>query len=99
MLFAIYAIDRTDAPGLRPATRPDHLVFIESLGKRIVLAGPLLTPDGSAPIGSLVILEAADLAAAQAVAAEDPYSKVDLFSSVTITPFRAVYQNVTETPS
>ena len=39
-------------------------------------------------IGSMVILEAADRAAAEAWAANDPYKKAGLFTSVEITPWK-----------
>jgi uncharacterized protein YciI len=40
--------------------------------------------------GSLLIIEADDIAAAQALAAEDPYSKAGLFSDVRIEAWKKV---------
>jgi uncharacterized protein YciI len=40
--------------------------------------------------GSMLIVEAADLAAAKAFSAADPYTTAGLFESVEIRPFRVV---------
>jgi len=93
MLFVLTAIDRTDAPGLRLANRPEHRAYLESLGNKLFLAGPLLAPDGVTPIGSLVILDAADLTEAEALAAGDPFAKIGLFASTTISPYQVVFHN------
>jgi uncharacterized protein YciI len=52
-------------------------------------AGPLLD-DAGEMIGSLVILDVADMAAAQAWAANDPYAKAGLFESVDLIPWKKV---------
>ena len=94
MLFALHAIDRTDVPGLRAATRPEHLVYLKGFGTKIVLAGPLLGADGTTPIGSLVVFDAGDLAEAEAMVAGDPYSKAGLFATVTVAALRVGIQNL-----
>ncbi len=93
MLFSIRCIDRADAPGLRAATRPVHIEYLTSLGKRIVLAGPLLAEDAATPIGSQLIVEAPDRAGAVELAAGDPYAKAGLFAETVIEPFRLVFIN------
>ena len=52
-------------------------------------AGALLDGDGEM-CGSLLILDVADRAAADAWAADDPYAKAGLFSDVTIKPWNRV---------
>lgn len=94
MLFALHAIDRTDVPGLRAATRPEHLVYLQGFGVKIVLAGPLLAFDGTTPIGSLVVFDARDRVEAEAMVAGDPYSKAGLFATVMISPLRVGIQNL-----
>ena len=88
MLFAMSATDRLDAGTLRATTRPEHLEHLKTLGTQVAFAGPYLAADGKTPIGSLVIFEAADQAAAEAFARADPFFKAGLFVSMTITPFR-----------
>ncbi|TWB16986.1 hypothetical protein FBZ89_112144 [Nitrospirillum amazonense] len=88
-----FAITCTDKPGnldLRLATRPKHLEYLDTQVAHIVVAGPLLDAEGK-PVGSLLVVDFPDEAAAQAFAAADPYAEVGLFASVTIQPFRVVY--------
>ena len=92
MLFAITCTDKPGAGDLRAATRPAHIAHLSAVAGRIVLGGPLLNPDGHA-IGSLLVVEAADRAEAEAFAASDPYFKAGLFESVAIRPFRTVFKD------
>lgn len=87
MLFVISAIDKDGAADLRQATRAAHFEYVKQTGA-VRLGGPYLDKSG-AMIGSLVILEAPDLAAAEAWAASDPYAKAGLFRSSSITPWKA----------
>ena len=50
-----------------------------------------LQPDGQAPVGSLLIMEFEDLAAARAFAQDDPFAKAGLFQSVDIRPWRKTF--------
>jgi hypothetical protein len=72
-LFALIGRDGPRGPELRRLHRPAHLEGLRPLARdgRVRFAGPLL--EGGAPIGSLVVFEAPDLAAARALAARDPY--------------------------
>jgi uncharacterized protein len=86
MLYALLCQDKPDHLQLRVDTRPQHLEFLSGLGDRLKLAGPFLGPDGK-PNGSLVIIEAGDLAEAEAIAARDPYAKAGLFGKVDVRPW------------
>jgi uncharacterized protein YciI len=92
MFFAITNIDKPDSAALRAATRDIHLGYLDSIVAQIRLAGPLLNAEGQS-VGSLLIVEAENQAAAEAFAAADPYAKAGLFESVTVMPYRLVYQN------
>jgi uncharacterized protein len=87
--FAIIAHDRPDAGTLRAETRPSHLDYLKAIGDRIVAAGPMDDESGK-PMGSIVIAEFDDLAAARAFAAADPYAQAGLFQSVAVTAWRKV---------
>lgn len=89
MQFAIYCVDKANALELRMANRPAHLAYIDTKPIDIILAGPLLGPDGGMR-GSLFIVEADDLAQAQRFSEADPYRKAGLFERVDITGFRKV---------
>ena len=88
MLFVITAFDRPGALELRAQVRPAHLEYLKSKAARIKAGGPLLD-QGDQPIGSLLIIEANDCAAAEAFAAGDPYRTEGVFERVEIRPWRA----------
>ena len=70
---------------VRLDNRPAHVAYLEKLNADGILkiAGPFLGDDGK-PYGSLVVIEAADKAAAAAILAEDPYAKAGLFAATEI---------------
>jgi len=86
-----HCTDKAGATQVRLDNRAAHLAYLESLGDRLFAAGPLLTDDGQGMVGSLLIVECADTAAAQDFAANDPYAKAGLFDNVTIRPWRRVF--------
>ncbi|MBU6443735.1 MAG: YciI family protein [Alphaproteobacteria bacterium] len=87
MLFVITAMDKPGALDLRLTNRAAHFEYVKATGM-VRLGGPYLD-DSGAMIGSLIILDAADLAAAKAWAQNDPYAKAGLFQSTAITPWKA----------
>ncbi|WP_029012052.1 YciI family protein [Niveispirillum irakense] len=89
MHFILECHDKAGALDLRMATRPPHLEYLTGLGDKITIAGPILGEDGK-PVGSLLILDVADLAEAESIAANDPYAKAGLFQTVTLRPYRKV---------
>ncbi len=88
MLVALIAKDKPGALQTRKDNREAHLAYIEETGA-VSQAGPLLDADDQM-IGSLVILEVEDMAAAQAWADGDPYARAGLFESVELTPWKKV---------
>ena len=91
MLFVLYCRDKPASQDLRLTTRPAHLEFARGQGA-IKMAGPMFGDghgaDSDTMSGSLFVIEANDLAEAQAFNAADPYTKAGLWASVTIHPFR-----------
>jgi len=86
-LFVLSCIDRPGGLDRRLAAREAHLAYLAGHGDRVRLAGPFLGEDGQ-PVGSMLVIEAADLAAARAFADADPYRLADLFQSVDIRAWR-----------
>ena len=59
--------------------------------------GDLQMLDGKGdPIGSMMVIEAADEGEARAIADEDPYNKAGLFADVGVVPFKTVIENFSE---
>jgi uncharacterized protein YciI len=79
-LYAVIAQDQPNGVEHRMAVRPTHLDHLKTLGDKLVFAGPFLGDDEK-PTGSLVVIEAASLADAQAMAAADPFVKEKVFAS------------------
>ena len=90
MLFAAMCHDKPDGLSVRLATRDAHVAWLKGMGARVRIAGPFLDETGEIMQGSIVVIEAEDLAAAKATFAEDPYAKAGLFASVEIRPWRWV---------
>lgn len=88
MLFVLLCTDKSNSAALRGELRPKHLAYLEGHREHVTLAGPFLSEDGQTPVGSMLIIDAANLAAAKAFAANDPYAQGGLFASVEIKPWR-----------
>ncbi|MGJ8589298.1 MAG: YciI family protein [Yoonia sp.] len=88
MRFALMTKDKPGALQTRMDNREAHLAYITETGV-VEMAGPVLDDDGQM-CGSLIVLEVADLAAAQAWADNDPYAKAGLFEAVTLRAWKKV---------
>ena len=91
MLYVIICLDKADHEHIRAANRPDHLAYLSHLGDRLLQAGPLIDEERGVPMGSLLIIDCADQAAAEAFVAGDPYTQAGLFAQTTIHRFRNVF--------
>lgn len=80
MFVALIANDKIGAQAVRAENRPAHIEYLKSTDL-VAQAGPLLNTTGEM-VGSLIILDVPDMAAAQAWADNDPYAKAGLFGSV-----------------
>jgi uncharacterized protein YciI len=88
MLVSLFAHDKPGALEIRKANRDAHLAYIKETGV-VAQAGPLLDDDEQM-CGSLVILDVADMDAANAWAANDPYAKAGLFAAVQLVQWKKV---------
>ncbi|MBF0220277.1 MAG: YciI family protein [Gammaproteobacteria bacterium] len=98
MLYTIVGEDNPDSLSLRLAARPAHLERLQQLQAegRLLLAGPnpaldSLEPGEAGFTGSVIVAEFADLAAAEAWAAADPYVVAGIYQRVTVKPFKRVF--------
>ena len=74
MLFAFHLVDRADAGDLRTRVRPEHKAYLAQVAERIAFAGPLTGDDGQSMLGSLLVIDFADRAAALAWLAREPFT-------------------------
>lgn len=87
-LYALICTDKPDSQPLRLANREAHLAYIAETGV-VTQAGPFLD-EAEGMVGSLLILDVADRAAAADWGAHDPYFKAGLFDSVQIQRWKKV---------
>lgn len=95
MYYAIVALDHPNSLEKRLAARPAHVARLKALLEegRLKLAGPFPAIDSEDPgeagfDGSMILAEFADLAAAKAWAAADPYVEAGVYKEVAVRPFR-----------
>jgi uncharacterized protein YciI len=88
--FALMCFDKPNSLALRLASRDAHFAYGRSAPGVVRLGGPFLN-DAGEMIGSLIIIEAADLAAARAWHEADPYKLAGLFERVELLPWKATF--------
>jgi uncharacterized protein YciI len=90
MFFVMHAFDKADASAARLAHYDAHKAFLSDTSKygvSIVMSGPLVADDGKTMIGSLMILEAADRASAEAFNRADPFYAAGIWEKIDLTAF------------
>jgi uncharacterized protein YciI len=93
MLYYVHRLDKQGGLDLRLKTRPVHLEYLKANAYRLFAAGPVLSPDGKSPVGSLLLVEAKDEAELKDFLAGDPYDKAGLFDTLSIQPWRKVFSH------
>jgi uncharacterized protein len=73
--FIVHCTDVPDSADLRAPLRLAHQEYLNGLGRQVIARGPLLTDDGETTIGSAFLIDVADRAAAEALIANEPYTK------------------------
>lgn len=92
VLFIVIRHDKADCVGLRTRARPKHLEYLARVQPCIKAGGALLNADQQ-QIGSMLIIDVADRAAAEAFAAVDPFVAAGLFDSTSIEAYAPVFQD------
>jgi hypothetical protein len=103
--FLITLYDGTDAeaPARRQAARPAHLDGLTGnvAAGKLVFGGPIFddAPGNAAkPVGSFLLAECADRAELDAMLANDPYTRANVWQKVDVKPVRLVVQDGKITP-
>jgi uncharacterized protein len=94
MLFAVIRHDKPNSLDLRLSKRPRHLEYLKTVLDKIVYGGALLDDEGK-QIGSMLIIDVAGEAEANAFAVADPFVDADLFASTSVRQFRQVFKDGT----
>ena len=88
MLYIIYQEDRSDGAPIRAAQREAHFAYLKKHRDVVVLGGALLDDDGVTRTGSVLVINVAGRAAADAFSENEPFRKAGLFSTVKISRMR-----------
>ncbi|MEJ0019431.1 MAG: YciI family protein [Acetobacteraceae bacterium] len=99
--FLVTLYDGTDAeaPARRQATRPTHLAGLTAnvAAGKLVFGGPIFG-ETQQPVGSFLLVDCADRAELDAIIANDPYTKGNVWQRVEVKPVRLVVQDGKITP-
>ena len=90
MLFSVFTLDNPDALDKRKAVHGVHVAHLKrakDYGVTITVGGPLVSDDGATSIGSLMVLETPDRAAAEKFSSADPFHQNGVWGKVEIRRF------------
>ena len=79
MQFVIHCHDRPDGGARRAQLRDAHRDYLKDHKDIIVARGPLLDDDAVKTIGSVLILDVADKAEAEAFWADEPFNRAGVY--------------------
>jgi uncharacterized protein YciI len=88
MQFVIHAHDQSDDAARRAPLREAHLDYLNQHRHIIVARGPLLDDDRNRTIGSLLMLDVANKAEADAFWAGEPFNRAGVYESATMERWR-----------
>ncbi|MEE9256233.1 MAG: YciI family protein [bacterium] len=80
--FFVHALDREGGAELRAQLQEAHSEYLKARPEAIITRGPLLSDDGERRIGSNLIFDLPDLAAAQELWENEPFNKNGLYGTV-----------------
>jgi hypothetical protein len=98
MLYIIYQVDKPGGEATRAATRDAHFAYLDAHEDILVLGGAMLAEDGKTRTGSVLIVNVADRAAAEAFSENEPFRKAGLFARVEINRMRRGQWNPAAAP-
>ena len=98
MLYLIYGVDGPDGARIRASTRDAHFAYLERHRDILVLGGATLADDGAMRTGSVLIVNVASRAEADAFARDEPFRKAGLFAEHTVTRMRRGQWNPAAAP-
>jgi uncharacterized protein YciI len=88
MEFLCYHRDRPGSLPLRDKLLEEHWSYMDQYAKEMIARGPTLTDDGSAPTGSVHIVDLPDAAAARTFAFEEPGYQAGVYRDVMLRRWR-----------
>lgn len=99
MYWAVWCKDAENAGSLRADYSTAHSRHLDTSPLPLVMAGPLLSDDGEARIGSLLLFEADTRAAVQEKMKADPFSTSGIWKEITISAFKMSRESISSARS
>lgn len=88
MQFVIHAHDKTDGSKRREPLRAAHEAYLTRHRDILIARGPLLDDTGARSIGSLIMLDVANKAEAEAFWADEPFNRAGVYEWITMERWR-----------
>ncbi len=88
MQFVIHAHDKTDGGKRREPLREAHEAYLTRHRDILIARGPLLDDAGARSIGSLIMLDVANKAEAEAFWADEPFNRAGVYEWITMERWR-----------
>jgi len=100
MIFAFHLIDKPNATAMRLELRPIHKDYLAKMADKVAFAGPLKSDDDKEMVGSLLVIDFPDRAAANEWIRNEPFTKAGVYATVSVYPFENLWpQKVVFPPS
>lgn len=93
MYFAILCFDKPGAGELREKTRPSHSDYLKQHSDQMRVGGPFENDEGGI-VGTLLIVDVEDHAAAQSFTDSEPFHKAGVFETVMVRRWRQMQPEV-----
>ena len=77
---------------VRDATATAHADYMRAHARSIVFGGPLLAADGLTRVGTMLLVDMDDRAAAEAFIAHEPYNRAKLFERCVLHAYQLVIE-------
>ena len=90
MPYTILCFDKDNKLNVRKINRDEHLKYLKSFRKKLLLAGPILDKN-NLPSGSIIILDLDTRQEIEKFIKDDPYYKAGLFRETKILNFKKVF--------
>ena len=99
MLYMCYGVDGENGAERRKTDREEHFAYLKAHEDILVLGGATLEDDSETRLGSCLIINVLNRAAADAFADDEPLRKAGVFDSYTVVRMRRGQWNPDAAPA
>ncbi|MFL2668047.1 MAG: YciI family protein [Alphaproteobacteria bacterium] len=99
MLYMCYGVDGENGAARRETARNEHFAYLKAHEDILVLGGATLADDSETRLGSCLIINVLNRAAADAFADDEPLRKAGVFDSYTVVRMRRGQWNPDAAPA